>query len=246
MMACPLVRVAHRGASTECPENTLLAFRRAMEHGVDALELDVHLTRDGELAVIHDPTLARTTTGSGRVREHSLAEIKQYEAGKGERVPALDEVYALVRSTPVRLCVEVKGDTDAEELRVAEAVVRSLGRADFLGRAIVTSFSPAALLRVKALQPALATMLDPSPQDGSLTPRQICEQTLRAGANCLSFDFHFVTQAVADECRLTGLALWPWAPNEADEIRSMTQLSVPGLMTDRPEVLNRVLNESTV
>ena len=244
MMAWPLVRVAHRGASAECPENTMLAFRRAMEYGVDALELDVHLTRDGGLAVIHDPTLDRTTTGSGRVRDRTLAEIKQFDAGRGEQVPSLDEVFALVRPTPVRLCVEVKGETEAEELNIAEAVVQSLEHADFLGRAIVTSFSPAALLKVRALQPALPTMLDPWPQDGTLAPRQICKQTLRAGANCLSFDFRFVTPAVADECRLTGLALWPWAPDGADEIRRMAQLGVPGIMTDRPEVLNRVLNES--
>ncbi len=245
-MNCPLVRVAHRGASVECPENTLLAFRRAIAYGMDAFELDVYLTRDDQLVVIHDPILDRTTTGAGRVREHSLAKIQRLDAGQGQYAPSLAEVFSLVRSTAVRLCVEVKGETEAESLTIAEAIVRSLEQADFLERAIVTSFSQAALLRVKALQPALATMLDPTPQDGTLTPRQICEQTLRAGANVLSYDFQFVTRAVADECRLTGLALWPWAPNTADEIRSMVQLGVPGLMTDCPDVLNKVLNESAI
>lgn len=245
MMSCyPMVRGAHRGASAECPENTLLAFSRAIAHGVDALELDVHLTRDDVLLVIHDSTLERTTNGTGRVRDHSLTEIRQLDAGQGQRAPTLDEVFGLVRSTPIRLCVEVKGETETDGLTIAEAIVRSLEAADFGGQAIVTSFSPAALLKVRALQPALATMLDPSPQDGSLTPRQICEQTLRAGANSLSYDFQFVTQAVADEARLAGLALWPWAPNTADEIRAMVQLGVPGIMTDRPDVLNKVLNDS--
>ena len=243
-MGYPLVRGAHRGASAECAENTLLAFERAMAYGVDALEIDVHLTGDDVLVVIHDSTLDRTTDGTGRVRDHSLAEIRQLDAGQGQRVPTLDEVFGLVRATPIRLCVEVKGETESDGLTIAGALVRSLETAGLLGRAIVTSFSPAALLRARAMQPALAAMLDPSPQDGSLTPRQICEQTLRAGANSLSYDFEHVTPAVAAEARLNGLALWPWAPNTAGAIRSMVQLGVPGIMTDRPDVLNKVLNES--
>ncbi len=245
-MPYPVTRIAHRGASALYPENTRLAFRRALEMGVDMLEVDLHLTRDDELVVMHDSTLNRTTDGAGRVRAQPLAEIRRLDAGQGEKVPTFAEVLALVQSTPVRLCVEVKGETEAEGLDIVEAVLTALERADFAGRAVVTSFSPAALLRAKALQPRLATLLDPSPQDGSLAPRQICEQTLAAGANCLSYDFRFVTQAVADECRLSGLALWPWAPNAAEEIRQMLRLGAPGLMTDRPDILNQVLNESAL
>ncbi len=237
------VRIAHRGASIDEPENTLRAFARAIELGVDMLELDVNLTRDGALVVIHDTTLERTTNGAGAVREHALADIQSLDAGRGQRVPTLGEVFDLVRATPVRLCVEIKGANEEEELAITEAAVEALERAGFLGRAVVTSFSPAALLRAKALRPALATLLDPSPQDGSLTPRQICEQTLAAGANCLSYDVRHLDQAVVDEARLSGLVLWPWAPNRPDEIRRVLRLGVPGVMTDRPDVLNAVLDE---
>ena len=246
MSSALIVRCAHRGASVECPENTLLAFRRALEIGVDALELDVHLTADDHLVVIHDGSLDRTTNGRGRVRDHSLAEIQQVDTGQGQTIPTLTEVFNLVRPTAVRLCVEVKGDTPAEERAITDAAVKALEDADFVSRTIVTSFSSTTLLRVRALQPGLATMLDPWPQDGSLTPRQICEQTLRAGANSLSFDFAQVTLAVAVECRLTGLALWPWAPNEPDQMHNMIQLDVPGIMTDRPDVLNKVLYDSSL
>jgi len=177
MMSCyPMVRGAHGGASAECPENTRLAFSRAIAHGVDALELDVHLTRDDVLLVIHDSTLERTTNGTGRGRDHSLTEIRQLDAGQGQRAPTLDEVFGLVRSTPIRLCVEVKGETETDGLTIAEAIVRSLEAADFWGQAIVTSFSPAALLKARVLQPALAMMLDPSPQDGSLTPAKFANR----------------------------------------------------------------------
>ena len=243
MSGWPCVRIAHRGASAQYPENTLLAFDRAIAQGVDMIELDVRLTHDGELVVIHDATLDRTTDGIGLVCEQSLADIRSLDAGLGQRVPLLTEVIDLVADTSVRLCVEVKGESEAAYLVTAEATIAALDRASFLGRCVVTSFSPAVLLRTKALRPHAATLLDPSPQDGSLTPRQICEQTLAAGANCLSYDVSFLTEVLADEARLTGLALWPWAPNEADDIRRVLRLGVPGIMTDRPDVLNVVLTE---
>jgi glycerophosphoryl diester phosphodiesterase len=242
--ACPVVRVAHRGASGLYPENTLLAFERAIALGVDAIELDVHLTRDGELAVIHDDRLGRTTNGSGWVRDHTAAELRALDAGLGQVVPMLGEVLSLAEAAGVRLCVEAKGENEAECLPIAEAVVAALAHAGWTGRAILTAFVPGALRRARALEPRLATMLDPWPQDGSLSPRQLCEQTLAAGANSLSYDHSFVTQAVAEECRLSGLALWPWAPNTAADMRRLLDLGVPGIETDRPDILNQVLRAS--
>ena len=239
--AYPVVRVAHRGASGLCPENTRLAFERAIALGVDLIELDVHLTRDGELAVIHDHRLERTTNGAGYVRDHTAAQLRALDAGLGQPVPMLSDVLPLAAAAGVRLCVEAKGDGEAECVSIAEAIVAALAASDWTRRAILASFVPSALLRARALEPRLATILDPSPQDGSLTPREICEQTLACGANGLSYDYSFVTQAVAGECRLTGLALWPWAPNEPDDIRRMIELGVPGIETDRPDVLNAVL-----
>ena len=152
-------------------------------------------------------------------------------------------MLALAESSGVRLCVEAKGEDEAECITIAEAIVAALREAAWTQRAILTSFVPAALRRGRALAPQLATMLDPWPQDGSLSPREICEQTLACGANSLSYDFSFVTPAVAAECRLSGLALWPWAPDEPDDIRAMLALGVPGIETNRPDVLNAILQE---
>ena len=241
-----MIRVAHRGASAQYPENTLLAFRQAIQQGVDMLEIDIHHTADDKLVVIHDPTLERTTNGHGDICDHSLEEIRQLDAGQGERIPILNEVVQMAREAQIRLCVEIKGRTETEELAIAESVIRELETSDFLSQAIVTSFSPQALLRVKAVQPEVSTMLDPSPQDGSLTPRQICEQALRAGANCVSYDFRFLTPAIVRECQLTGLTLWPWDPDVPDDIKQVINLDVHGIMTNRPDILNKVINEFTV
>lgn len=240
-----IVRVAHRGASAQYPENTLLAFRKAIEQGVDALEIDIHRTADDELIVMHDSTLERTTDGHGNVCDHNLQEIRQLDAGQGEKIPLLTEVIQLAREAQVRLFVEIKGATETEELAIAEGVIRTLEATDFLSQTIVTSFSGKALLRAKTLNPEVSTMLDPSPQDGSLTPRQICAQVLRAGANCLSYDFRFLTPAIVRECQLSGLALWPWDPDEPEDIQQVLSFPVHGIVTNRPDTLNEALHDIT-
>lgn len=239
-----VVRVAHRGASVEYPENTLLAYRKAIDYGIDALEADIHLTRDRELVAIHDGSLSRTTNGSGRVYEHTLSELETLDAGRGEKIPRLAQIFNLAEIAPIRLYLEIKGDSEAEFLEVAEALVGAVETAGLLSRVIFTSYSPPALLRAKALQPVASTMLDPYPQDGSLTPQQICEQTLRAGANSISYDFQLLTPHIAGEARLCGLTLFPWMPNEPEDIRRTLALGVTGVMTDRPDILNQVLKGS--
>ena len=176
-MKYPLIRIAHRGASKDYPENTLLAFEKAIEQGVDFLEMDLHLTQDREIVVIHDETLDRTTNGQGFVWDKTLAEIKQLDAGDGERIPTLLEVIELVRPTSVNLCLELKYEGKRtystkyleEGLATAEAVISLLARTNFLERTVLTSYSPLILERVKKLEPRYPLVLAPDPQDGTLT-----------------------------------------------------------------------------
>src|SRR6185503_8986531 len=120
----------------------MLAFRRAIEQGVDVLELDVHLAADDELVIMHDSTLERTTNGHGKIPDHSLQEIRQLDAGQGEKIPLLSEVIQLTREAQIRLFVEVEGATEAEGMAIAEAAVRALEAGSFLSQVILTSFSP--------------------------------------------------------------------------------------------------------
>lgn len=245
-MQYPVLRIAHRGASGLYPENTMLAFREAMRAGVDALEVDVQITRDEHLVILHDATLDRTTNGAGHVHAHTLAEVRELDAGRGEGVPTLDEVIAFARASDLSLYIEVKGETDTLSRAITDGVVAAVRRADFVGRTIVTSFFPGVLRRAKMSESRLATLLDPSPQDGSLSPAEICEQTLAAYANIISFDFEYVTPEVARAAFAAGLALYPWAPSTPADIRRMTALFVPGIMTDRPDILNEVLHAASV
>lgn len=244
-MSC--IRIAHRGASHAYPENTMLAYRRAIEMGVDYIEIDVQVTRDGEIVVMHDESVERTTNGTGFIHDLPAAYIRELDVGRGERVPLLSEVIRLARENDIRLCVEVKGMNETASVEITDTVVGAIQRAEFVPYTIVTSFYQDALRRAKKIEPRLATLLDPSPQDGSLTPREICGQTLAAYANIISFDFEHVTADVMREVELTGLAMWPWAPITVSDISRMLALGVHGIMTDKPDVLNETLvHESSI
>jgi glycerophosphoryl diester phosphodiesterase len=129
--------VGHRGASADYPENTLLAFDRALEHGADAIEFDVRLTGDAVPVVMHDATVDRTTDGSGAVCSLSVAQIRGLDAGRGEHVPTLDDVLARYPDTPIML--EIK------EARASEAVMQALLRHGATARTLVGSFEHGAL-----------------------------------------------------------------------------------------------------
>src|SRR5919109_2372877 len=128
----------HRGNAAECPENTLASFRSAIELGVDVIECDVHRSEDGGLPVIHDHLLDRTTSGSGLVRDQTMAEIKRFDAGSwkdprfaGERVPSLDEVLGLARGR-VGVAIEIK-NLPLPYPGIEEAVVNAVQKAGMLG-----------------------------------------------------------------------------------------------------------------
>jgi len=149
--AGPVQVIAHRGGPSHAPENTLAAFRTAIDQGASWLEFDVQMTRDGELVVIHDVTVSRTTDGAGAVRDLTLEQIRALDAGGGERVPTLEEVVVLARSHGVGILPETK----AAHLYpgIEEKLVQALVAADYLDHAVIQSFQAASLERLRGLAP---------------------------------------------------------------------------------------------
>lgn len=250
-MNYPVVRIAHRGASAQYPENTLLAFRKAIEQGVDYLEMDLHLTKDREIVVIHDETLDRTTNGTGFVWNQPLAELRNLDAGQGERIPTLAEVIDLIRPTAVRLCLELKYEIERdytdkylkEGLDTTEAVIKFLDRAGLKDRVVLASFSSILLQRAKELEPRYPLIFDPFPQDGSLTPKQVMDQVLPSRANVVAYYYTSCDQVFMEESRLCGIMTWAWDPDDPDELRRLIRLGVHGVESNRPDLLNQVLSE---
>ena len=229
--------IAHRGASGSCPENTLPAFRRAVELGAHMIELDVQLTRDGHPVVIHDSTLRRTTTGRGAVRRRTLAEIAALDAGgwfashfAGTSVPMLREVLAEV---PIPINVELKAAGDDGLERRALEVVDEAGA---LERVIFSSFDAASLIRLRALtrHAELAVLwAGRSPAKAIALANRVRARSvhLRKGS--------WVPGAVA-AAHAVDLAVRVWTVNAPTDFDFLTDAGVDGVFTDYPERFLRI------
>jgi glycerophosphoryl diester phosphodiesterase len=147
-------RGAHRGRSGQLPENTLAAFRKAVDLGADRLELDVQMTRDGELVVIHDETVDRTTNGTGRVADLTLAEIRALDAGQGEQVPTFAEVLQFAAAAGVPLMPEAKSPHLYPGLE--EKMVEQVVGAGYVEQTVIQSFDGATLERIRTLNPDIS------------------------------------------------------------------------------------------
>ena len=226
-----VVATGHRGAAALEPENTLRGIRRAIEIGVDQVEVDVHLTKDGKLVVMHDETVDRTTDGHGRVRDLTFEEIRSLDAGKGEVVPTLQEVISLVRGR-VTLQVELKG------IGVEEKAVEAVEEADITGEVVFTSFRHPALKAVKRLNPSLET--------GVLfycLPIDPCRLAFDAEAEAIHPNIHFVDTEMVRRAHVLGLEVRAWNADDEEEMRRLIGAGVDGLGSNRPDLLVKVIQE---
>ncbi len=228
----PLARpvIAHRGASGSSPENTLLAFQKAVDLGADAVELDVRLTRDGVPVVIHDPTLERTTNGRGSVRETPLERLRQFDAGAGERVPTLAEVLDLL--DPVPVIIEIK------ERNAAQPVVSDIRAAAAERRVLIGSYDGRALVPARqAGIPTAASRLETgvawvaSRVRWGAIPRPFLGFSVPEYSGRIRVvDARFVAGA-----RRTGTPVHVWTVDDIATAERLRRLGVAGIMTNFPE-----------
>lgn len=230
------LRIAHRGASGSAPEHTRPAFERALELGVDMIELDVQLSRDGVLVVLHDLDLRRTTGVADAVRARSFAEIKALDAGgwygapfSGQPVLSLDEVIDIV-GTRARLNVELKAP-EIDWPVLATTLTGTLRRRGLLEATIVSCFEPAAL--------AIVRECDPLAPLGVLWQRtefaEVWEWARRLDA--VSFHPHWmlVSTELVDTAHARGLQVLTWTVNDVETMRDLVRLGVDGIISDHPE-----------
>ena len=242
----PLV-IAHRGASASAPESTLAAFTLAAEQGADAIELDVDRTRDGQLVVMHDAAIDRTTDGHGRVTDLTWDEIRRVDAGawkgaafKGERVPLLEEVLAAVGQR-LLINIEIK-DRSLRGQGLEAKVADSIKRFDLLERVIVSSFNPFALRRMKQVEPRVACGLLYAP-DLPLVLRRAWLAPLIPGLNARHPHHSQVTPALVKDCHARQQRVNVWTVNEAVIAQAMARAGVDGIIGDDPVLIRQALSE---
>jgi len=218
---------AHRGASVEFPENTLAAFRRAVELGVEGMELDVHLSADGHLIVMHDETVDRTTNGTGALAAMTLAEIKELDAGNGEKVPTLGEVLDLV-GDKLHVDVEVKANA------AGEAVLKELAGRNT--RWLISSFQWDVLQYVRS-QDAGAELwpLTVGASDDAIAMAK------EIGAPTLAISRKGLDEDIARYLHEQGLDFWVWTVNDPDEAIKLVDWGAIGICTDDPATIQKAL-----
>jgi glycerophosphoryl diester phosphodiesterase len=245
----PLI-IAHRGHSIAVPENTLEAYRRAIELGTDMIECDVNRTKDGELVMIHDWMLDRTTNGSGRVEDVTLAEIRELDAGSrfdpsfaGLRVPTTAETLDLAREAGTLMCFEVKGETPDHFRRVAEQLVELFVAKDALGWAFMSSYDHEALAAAKAKVPELMLAPERLPDDVPVDLPEAVRQAEALGAEVLQNHWRYVSRELVETLRGRGIGLWAWPTTEDEGIVRSLDAGVDGVMGDDVSAMVRLVGE---
>src|SRR2546422_4730808 len=238
----PLWVVAHRGASGHAPENTLAAFRRAVELGARFIETDLQLSRDSRLVAMHDVTLDRTTNGRGPVNRLTLAELRELDAGSwfgpqfaGERIPTLEEILQFARETDVVFYLEIKA---SGAWGMEHTVVGALREAQEVVRPVVLSFDATTLAAVRRIEPTLMTgFLFQWPLEDAV------ERAIRVGARQLAPHGDQVTPELITAARHNNLQVVTWTINAPAQMRALISAGVDGIMTDYPDRLVAVMRE---
>ena len=238
--------IAHRGASGHAPENTMAAFRLAVEQGASFVETDLQITRDARVIAIHDFTLDRTTNGKGQVHLLSLVEIRTLDAGawfggrdgetfSGERVPTLKQILDFAKEHDVIFYLEIKS---GPAWGIEHAVVAALRDQNASARVVILSFDPATLDSVHRLDSTMMTgFLCEHPSN------DLVERTVRAGARQLVARGDLVTKAVVDKAHNAGLQVVAWTINEEGQMRRLIAEGVDGIITDYPDRLLTLLRD---
>jgi glycerophosphoryl diester phosphodiesterase len=229
-----VVLVAHRGAvGPGQPENTLAAFRLAIASGAEAIEIDLRGTKDGEIVVIHDPTVDRTTNGSGAVADQTLAQLRLLDAGRGERIPTYQEVLRLVSGTGIVLLLDIKkgGVLDREK------VIRVTEDHDAIGNVIVGPRTLEDLKAFRALNPRLRTL-------GFVDEIEDIAPFVQGGADIIRLwpEWIYANPALVGRVHELGRQVWTTAGDAPGvELEKLVRLGVRGILVDEPAVMNELL-----
>jgi len=240
-----VILYGHRGARFEAPENTLTGFRHALGRGITAFEFDVHLSADDQLVVIHDPTVDRTTNGSGAVAAMTVAELARLDARsifpdwpEPAGVPTLAEVLDIIAGAD-DMEIEIKTDRPERLQRVAELVLAAVRRFGIAARATVTSFDTVALEAVARLAPEQRRGFIAKFE----TPADLAT-ALRLGASHCAIPIKTASAERVREAQAAGLRVTGWQGNTREDVHTLLAWGVDAITSDYPTLARAVLREA--
>jgi len=241
--------ISHRGYSTHYPENTRVAYEQAVALGAEMIECDVNISRDGVLVMMHDYKLDRTTTGSGKVSDHTFDELQRLDAGvkfnpqfAGTRIPTTADTLRYYREAGIYGCFEVKGADEAEAKRVASALVDLFVKHDALDYALMSSYWHAAMTLGKAQAPELMIAPERLPDDGPPDSPEAIRQAQALNSTILQYQYTVLTAEVMDALHAANLAVWSWTTNSEQSMLDSLAFGADALMGDDIRLMLEVLD----
>lgn len=217
--------ISHRGASHYEPENTASSFRKALSLGAQMIEFDVRTSLDGELVVMHDRTVNRTTSGKGRVRDKTLDELRRLDAGNGENIPAVEEIISEFTGK-AKFVIELK------EHGTEEKLLEIIRRHKVMKDVFIVSFHKKILGRIKCMEPGVRTGLI------KFFPFGIYKDCSFCGADAVAVFRYFVSSGLVRKVQEMNLELFVWTVNTKALALKMKGLGVRGIITDKPDLLS--------
>ena len=228
-----IIVIAHRGASGYEPENTLRSFRRALELKAQMIELDVHLCQSGQLVVIHDATIDRTTNGTGQVRSLTWDTLKQYDAGKGEHIPLLSEVFDLINQ---RAIINIELKTRQTVQPVAALILDYLQTKKWSPHSfIVSSFDHYALVEFNASCPQIKTgaIFEGNPIGHATIVRH-------AQAQYAIMQYEWITPEFITDAHASSLKVFAYVVDTKSVVEKLKKLDIDGIITNYPDIIDQI------
>ncbi|MFZ0334906.1 MAG: glycerophosphodiester phosphodiesterase family protein [Candidatus Acidiferrales bacterium] len=242
MVAPPWV-IGHRGAPAYAPENTMASFRRAVELGATFIETDLRLSHDAQFVAMHDATLDRTSNGRGLVRDFTLAQLRELDAGSwygpkfaGEKIPTLEEILAFAREADVVFYLEIKHEAG---WGVHHGVAGALRGANEAARTVVISFDPSMLANLRRLDAGLLMGFSfENPLENAV------EKAQQIGVRQICPRADVVTRELLSQAHEAGLQVATWTVNEPAQMDALIAMGVNGIMSDYPDRLRAAVNRA--
>lgn len=247
--------ISHRGANIYAPQNTMPAFRKSIEIGIDGFETDVHLTKDKKLVICHNYTIDKTSNGKGSISQMTLDELKRYDFGsyfspkfKGTEIPTVDEFLSFIETTDISvLNIELKSPKENETAIVSETI-RLVKEHGLFDKLLISSFDPKLLVEAKQIDSTCKTGFLYSP-NRLLTykmMRRPVEYAKEIGADALHPAFIYVDKEYVRKAHDAGIMVNPWTVDSARSIERMIACGVDGIITNYPDVLGGLVQKHSM
>lgn len=239
------LNIAHRGFSGKYPENTMLAFKKAVEVGCQGIETDLHITKDGVIVICHDETIDRTTNGSGFIRDYNYKELSNFDAGvkfgkefEGEKIPTIEEFLNYVKDKNLLINLELKNDIIAYE-QMEKKVIDKIYEFKLKNNIILSSFNHYSMIRAKEYDSSIKTGLL-----YEATLYNVHEYVKTVGADALHpFFSSIMDENIVRQIKNSGTMINTYTVNKEEHMKALINLGIDGIITNYPNKLKKILQE---